>query len=400
MSPVFTTFLALTALASSAVAAQPKPKAPNGLKPGPAVYLIANEDSGPPLNNGITFFQASGTQLTLLDSVLTEGVGIGGGYFGVSRVISPPDGSACIYASEAASGDIAALGMPSQELLGQFYGSDDDSGASNGIGLAMNAKFLYAGFPDSNTIATFAVEDGCQLSFEGDTSVGGLNGGQVSGMAAHGNLLVVTYGDGSIESFDVSGGSPISNGDLQNSTGFVNDNNNMPSSVDITQDGHFAIFGDIAVGTIVEVADISSGKLAATVPFIAANGPNAGQNNVSSSTVRLSPDESLLYIGNSQGGTVTGAFFDKATGKIRSGCVTPAMNSYYNAWWFVGSIATRDTTGTGGVVYAAEFPGNIAIVSVQSDGRTCTLTEAAGSPAQDPFVKGLLSIWVYPPRPF
>ena len=65
-------------------------------------------------------------------------------------------------------------------------------------------------------------------------------------MALYGNLLVVTYGDGSIESFDVSGGLPLSNGDEQNATGYASDH--FPSGVVITPDGHYAIFGDDSSG--------------------------------------------------------------------------------------------------------------------------------------------------------
>jgi hypothetical protein len=37
---------------------------------------------------------------------------------------------------------------------------------------------------------------------------------------------------------------------------------------------------------------------------------------------------------------------------------------------------------------------------VASTGSTCTLTEASGSPVVDPDSTFLLSIGVYPPRPF
>jgi hypothetical protein len=65
-------------------------------------------------------------------------------------------------------------------------------------------------------------------------------------MAAHANTLVATYVDGSIESFDISQGVPVSNGDKQNSTAFLK-SGAYPGGVDITQDGHFAIFGDVSV---------------------------------------------------------------------------------------------------------------------------------------------------------
>ena len=400
MKSGFAILLILTGLVMSAIGQAPaKPK--RGSPPGGGTYLIANEDGPIPHDNAVVFFQASGTQLTLQSTVVTNGFGIGGGFFGTPRLVSPPDSNAqCVYASEAGSNDIAALSLPSMDVAGLFYGSDNDSGSSNGIGLAVNSNYLYAGYPDSSTIATFAVGTGCQLEFLSDVSVSGLNGGFLTGMALHGNLLVVTYGDGSIESFDISAGAPLSNSDLQNSTGYLNDENNMPAAADITQDGHYAIFGDTAVATVVEVSDISSGKLKPTVPYTVGGGPVAFVTNVSSSTVRLSPDGSLLYIGNSQGGTVSAAFFNKATGQIRTGCISPTLRSYYNTWWFIGSLATRDNTGTGGVIYAAEYPGSIAVLSVQSNGTTCTLTEAPGSPTQDPFSQGVLSLWVYPPRLF
>ena len=132
----------------------------------------------------------------------------------------------------------------------------------------------------------------------GDTTVAGLNGGWIGGMAIHGNLLVVAYGDGSIQSFNISGGTPISNDDEQNATGFAGAY--FPESVDITQDGHYAIFGDAALYTTVEVSDISSGKLTPTTMYILGTTMNAVGPGNNSASVRLSPDESLLYIGNSR----------------------------------------------------------------------------------------------------
>jgi len=76
------------------------------------------------------------------------------------------------------------------------------------------------------------------------------------------------------------------------------------------------------------------------------------------------------------------------------------LSGFYNPWSYIGGLATRDTTGTGGVLYAAEFPASIAIITVTSDGSTCTLTESSASPVIDNFSGGLLSIQTFPPRPF
>lgn len=401
-SKLIVTSAALVATISVCAAANPASKAP-----APTTYVITNDDNS--FHNTVSFYVAGGTdlapQLTYSNSVETGGVGIAGGFFGTSRVRMVPDSSAqCLYASDAASGTIGGIVIQTQQASGSFSGSATDAGDVNGIGLALNSSYLYAGYTTSNTIGTFAIQSGCQLSFLGDISVSGLNGGAVAGMALHGNMLIATYADGSIESFDVSNGIPITNGDEQNATGYAAAY--FPDDIDITQDGHFAIFGDSAVFTTVEVSDISSGRLSPTVEYtVPGLGPPAVAvgTGVNSGNIRLSPDETLLYISNSQGGTVTAAFFDKNTGRVSRGCVSPTLSGFFNPWAYAGSIATRDASGTGGVLYVAEWGvpnSSIGILKVDSNGSTCTLTESPASPASDLLSSGLLSIGVFPPRSF
>jgi hypothetical protein len=369
--------------------------------PSSPIYVLTNDDGT--THSYASFYLAGGTQgaptLTFQKSVNTTGLGIGGGFFGTPRLAMAPSSSAqCLYVSDAGSGDVAAINTQTQALVGTFQGSTNDVGTSNGIGIVVNQNYLYAGYTLSNTIATFSVGSGCQLSFLGDITVTPLNGGWISGMALNGNMLVVTYIDGSIQSFNTANGIPISNNDEQNSTGFASAY--FPDGVDITQDGHFAIFGDAAVTTTVEVSDLSSGKLAPTVMYILGTATNAIGPGVNSANVRLSPDESLLYIGNSQVGYVSAALFNKSTGGVLAGCISPPLKNFYNPWSYVGSLQTRDTTGTGNVLYAAEFGSSIGIINVTSTGSTCTLNEAAASPVSDDLSPGLLSIQVVPPRPF
>jgi len=364
------------------------------------IYVITNDDDG--VLNSASFFVAGGSQgaptLTLSRSVNIVGQGIGGGFFGTPRLAMLPDTSApSLYVSDAGTQDLSANDLQTQKLVGNFSPSMNDNGSSNGIGLAVNQNYLYAGYTQSNTIATFAVSAGCTLSFLGDITVAPLNRGWVAGMALNGNLLVVTYVDGSIQSFNTANGIPIPNDDEQNASGYANAF--FPDGVDITQDGHFAIFADAAVPTTVEVSDLSSGRLAPTVQYLVGQPTNAIGPGVNSATVRLSPDQSLIYIGNSQNGYVTAAFFNKNTGKVTPGCSSKLLNGFYNPWSYVGSLATRDAIGTGNVLYVAEFGSSLGIVNVTSTGTSCTLTEAAASPVSDQS-SGLLSIQVFPPRPF
>ncbi len=360
--------------------------------------LVTNDDVVPTSPNSVSFYTiGSDGLLTLSGSVLTGGVGIGGGYFGMNRVSVLNGGSAqCVYASDADTSDIVGIVVGTATLGGSATGSATDTGLSNGVGLAMNAQYLYASFSDSNTIGTFAVQPGCALTFIGDTTVSGLQSGVIDGMAVRGNILIATFGDGSIESFDISGGTPVPNGDEQNSTAAViQQGATYPTGIDITQDGHYAIFGDTSTAAVVEVSDISSGKLSKTVVYQSAAGIN-------SSNIMLSPDETLLYIVDTQGDQISAAFFDAGTGKLSGGCVSGKLKNYVTGFSYLAGLALENNTGNGGGIYVAEFgaPSAIAEVAVTSSGGKCTLREATNSPVPDPNSSGLLSIGVFPPRAF
>ncbi|MFZ0320072.1 MAG: beta-propeller fold lactonase family protein, partial [Candidatus Sulfotelmatobacter sp.] len=289
-------------------------------------------------------------------------------------------------------GDIVGINVNTMEVGGMASGSETDSGATNGIGMAMNGQYLYAGFTASNTIGTFQVQSDCSLSFVNDVAVVGLQAGFINGMAVHGNMLVATFGDGSIASFDISSGTPVSNDDEQNSTGYVKaQGTTYPNQVEITKDGHYAIFGDTSTSNLVEVSDLSSGKLNTTVVYPLGT-------TISSSNILLSPDETLLYVGNTQGAKITAAFFDKSTGKVTAGCASGLLRGYVSKWSYVASLALETNAGTGNTIYAAEFggPSYLAIVGVSSSGGKCTLQEFPNSPVSESDSQGLLSIGVYP----
>ncbi len=321
--------------------------------------------------------------------------GATGGYFASNRVIALNSGSnQCIFASDAATGEVAGVNVNTLTLAGHAKGSSDDTGLSNGVGLALNGQYLYASYSDSSDIGTFQIQSDCGLSFVGDITTTGLQGGIVDGMAVHGNILIATYGDGSIESFNLSSGVPVSNGDEQNSTGSEG-GSSYPSGIDITQDGHFAIFGDTSTATLIEVSDISSGKLTPTIAYRALASINSGN-------IMLSPDESMLYISNTQGDAVSAAFFDKTTGKLTRGCKSNLLRGYSTNWSYLAGLALAGTSGNGGGVYAAEFgsPSGIAEVQVTSANGVCSMSEASTSPVADPNSFGLLSIATFPPRAF
>jgi len=394
--------------------------------PGPALgFLVSNSDavsisSDSVVPDRVAFFSvAPAGTLTSMYTVRMDGVGGGGGDFAANRaLVVSSSQDTCVFASfnakttpsvaGARSGAIVGISVTRQGaiVIGTFSGRPSDSGTtlsgvSYGIGLAATPEYLYASFAASGTTGTFKIEPGCKLTFVDDVFMVGLGNGWVTGMAVRGGMMVVAYGDGSIESFNISRGKPVSNGDVQNSTGYAQ--SRLPSGVDITSDGHFAIFGDISTDTTVEVSDISSGKLTRTVYY---NFPRddprtpAGWN---SANVRLSPDESTIFISNNSSGQVTAAFFEKVSGRTSLGCTSPPLRNFYNPWTYAGAIGLQLPSGRGGYLYVPEFGSHsIGVVEYTSNGTRCTLSENATSPLN--FIAGIgaapLSVDVFPRRPF
>ena len=364
----------------------------NGLATGATQYVITNDDPG------VSFYAVApdGT-LALQQQVPTGGFGNIAGFFGANRISVLNNASQqCVYASAPSLGKVVGIVVSTLTVGGSATGSPTDGGTSNGIGLAMNSQYLYASFTDSNTIGTFSVQAGCGVTFINDVSVSGLAGGIINGMALHGTMLIATYTDGTIESFDISTGTPVSHGDKQYSTATLSSQDaTYPNSIDITSDGHFAIFGDTSTAESVEVSDISSGKLTKTVVHKSAA-------SISASNIMLSPDETLLYVINTQGDSVSAINFDKTTGKLSGGCVSGKIKGVSVNFSYLAGMGLISQSGNGGGVYVAEFgaPSGIAMVSLTTTAGTCSLVEAPKSPFGDANSQGLLSIGTFPPRAF
>ena len=370
----------------------------NGLALGATQYVITNDDLPYPFITGISVYTVeAGGQLSSPQQITTLGFGISGGFFGTNRIsVLNSGGQQCVYASSAATGQIVGIAINTLTVAGSTSGSPTDLGTTNGIGMVMNGQYLYASFTDTNTIGTFAVQSGCGLTFINDVSVAGLAGGVINGMAIHGSMLIATFTDGSIQSFDISAGAPVSNGDEQYSTATLNSMDaTYPNTIDITSDGHYAIFGDTSTSVVVEVSDISSGRLTPTILY-------TGNKSISSSNIMLSPDETMLYVVNTQGASVSAFFFNAATGVLSGGCTSSTVSGQSADWSYLTSAGLASQTGNGGGVYVAEYgsPSGIALVSLTVTGQTCSMQEVNGSPFTDPNTLGLLSIGTFPPRSF
>jgi len=361
-----------------------------------AHYLITNNDVSP---NSATFYQILGNgELKQTAVVETRGTGV----FGIGDVatkrVSILDNrlGQCAFISDAGTVDVAGISIPALRATGTFKAQSTDS-APFGMPIGNNGIFLYAGLTGSNTLATYRILRDCKLEFIQDVSASGLFGGilgRILDFSVHKNILVASFADGSIESFNISAGVPVSNGDEQFWTGNLQ-NGNLPAGVDITSDGHFAIFGGTNVPPVVEVSDISSGKLEPTV--VNSNLGNGG----SPAAIWLSPDESLLYLSNFSPSTVTAAFFDKTTGAVTFGCISPTLRGPFNFAAGLATAARRETSST--ILFVAEPEVDIGIVRVHATSENCSLSETPRSPVRDSQESSqgtLESIGVFPPRSF
>jgi len=358
-----------------------------------ASYVLTNDDTQ---SNSVTVFRAglnqSGVpQLTKVAKLPTTGAGHGGGYFAaVGITVLDTQQQKCAFVADADSADVSSFNISTKTLVGKFKGSNLDNGGLKGMSLAMSDQYVYASYMGSYTMATYQIQSGCKLHFLGDIDVVGQAFGAAAGLAIHGNMMVVAYSDSTIESFDISGGIPVSNGDRQLSTG--SKDGNVPSGVVITKDGHYAIFGDAAGATTVEVSDISSGKLTPTLVYFLGDA-------ISATVIHMSPDESMFYVSNVGSGQVTAAFFDKTTGIPSQGCTSPVLKGFGNNWFYPANLLTATGSGTGKVLFVAEDgpTSGIGILQLKAGNGKCQLTELPTSPALDPNSQSLRFLANYPP---
>lgn len=406
MNTVFKQFLiAIVAAATAAL------WCPTGMAQAGRHFVFTNDQFAG--LNSTTVFEASGTaanpNLGLVTVIDTGGAGAPlSAPAQVQAVVAAGDDNDCLFLVDGGSSDVDAMDIrPGQQVnVGTFKGGSGDDGGFFGMAETTTGHRVYAAFTGSDTIASFNIQNGCGLTYLGSVSALGLNGGAPLGLASRGKIMVVTYGDGSIESFNIQGKVPVSNGDLQLTTGFTDGNGGSAAGVQITSDGHSAIFAD-ATGsfTEAEVSKITSGKLTTTIDYGGQNAVNgslgAGQN---SNFAWLSPNEKLVYISNTYSGQVTGVNFDSATGVLSYGCISGVLKGFGTNFIFPAGLATAGTTTTGGVVWVAEYAsapaGYIGMLTVGSSSGKCTLTEAPNSPAEEAETDGLESIAAFPPRPF
>ena len=157
---------------------------------------------------------------------------------------------------------------------------------------------------------------------------------------------------------------------------------------------------------MVEVSDISSGKITPTVVY---GGPDKSLGTgAGSNTIWLGPEEEYIYITNTFSFQVTAVSFDPKTGTVlpfsSGGCMVNLKQLNKTAS-YPGLIVSAGPKEQGGItLYIGEDgagkPSSVSILHRATSKGQCTLTESADSPVWDGVTTDLPSIAAYPPRPF
>ena len=401
------------------------------------VYVNDNNPSSGGLNTATGYAIVPGPALSIVSGSGFATTSTGYGAFPAPNqqvAISYSSSQNCLFVSDPLgnsafpTGDFAAFlintSNGSLTLVGNFNDPSNTGGANKLLPLAIDRRvgfvYLFAAFTGEGKIAFYKINTAtCQAFWSTSTPAVGLSGAPVVSMAvskAGPHVLVVSYGDGSIQSFKIGGGilTPLAK---FNSTGFTSQSG-RPQSVDITKNGKYAVFGDAQSGVAeVEVAQIMSptGTLAPTVDYggpAVASGINLGPG-LDSQNVWLSPALVLgnfyLYITNNGSGQVTTARINQTTGVVsNAGVCTAGFTNPTTlaplAWSRAAGLHTTKTTAAGVDLVVAEdgTPSSVALLAIQN-ASGCT-KEVTSSPFVDPFSNftftGLESIDVFPSRPY
>lgn len=361
-----------------------------------ATTLVANDDSAAPdPPSTVTFYDVGDAgRLGTPHRVSTEGNGVAGGFFGAARVVATAQGDTlCVFASAAQSETIAAFAGPAHRLAGVFGGSHADTRlARGGIALAADQNRVWASFSGAGTLGTFRILPGCRLAFLGDVPARGVRGGEAEALAARGGTLLAAYGDGSLESFDVSGDIPRAHGDRREAAEASADF--APGAIAISPDGRWALASGGATRGVLQVIALAGGRLGAAQNALLT--PDWG-----SGSLAWGAEPGVLFMSHHAAGRVSAGFFDSATGRVRPGCTSEALRGFGAAFRFIGGVAVAGGKDAGAWLYVPEFDAAgqsaIAVLHYAPRGAGCDLAEAAFSPVRAGPGSALLSIAILPP---
>ena len=338
---------------------------------GATEYVVANNNN---LNNNtLTVYKldTSSGAFTQIAVLQTGGDGLGTvfplfNYSEVQQAISP--GAACVFALDARSQDIASFSKASgYALVGNYTNAALNPTGGGSLALTPNGMFLYATYGSTNNIGAWQVNVDCSLTFVGSYSPSGAAGVGALKVAPNGNSLIValTGTDVSAEMYSIDRGSGVL-ASLGVLAGFCGDNGTdcLPQGLDITKDSKFVIFAvpvnGFAIFPYAVVARITPNGLTS---------PSFWSLNNSS----LIADPTSAFLGATAYAGSGDLYFGMYNGVVTTNFTeNPIQIKVTGSTIIQGPKENGNIAVTGQWVIVAEYPNQIGVYKVNSDG---SLTE-------------------------
>jgi hypothetical protein len=369
--------------------------ATGGAEPSSNRNFVITNDANTSSNTVTALGVKKGGALAVVGKLNTGGQGAGGNYPSNHDVLMTFSGQ-CIFASDGASGDIAAFEQtskspPRYKLIGNFSGPNTDD---LGIGLAMdfNQHWLYAAYSvePGEQLKVWSINSDCSLGTSGQANYTYSLEAPIEDMTALANstALLVTYpdleevgsftinADGSLTANGTQAGSDAPSGIIANSAATYAVTTMYNSDDDAVEVWPLNPDGSLQAGTYYDFAS-QSGSVA--------SGALTWDNGANPQYIYVSNEP---YFYNGQPNTIMILKWTEPVPTFSS-VFTPKGSSHYTGVFSKSDpIPPSNTT----LVYLAESP-NLIGVFQQGSG---TLTELPTSPAVDPNSSDLTSIFAFP----
>ena len=355
-------------------------------------YVFANENGY--LSNSLIVFELDTETgaLTQIARLATGGTGLGTklstNLANIQQVASP--GATCIFAVDARSSDIAVFSKAQgYAKVGNYSNSSLSGGSSLAIGA--NGKSLYSSYSGTGNIGAWVVNGDCSLTFVGAYLPSG--GGVVGPIKVTPNgaylvaPLLVVFGGAETFSVDPNTGGLTDIGFL--SFGILapcsNGGGCIPAGLDFTKDSRIVIISANYIGSqnqdvpIAFSARLSNGRLEQLRAWSLNNSPKVSGNN-------LPFFSAPGYAGS--GNLFFGMYFGVVTANFTETPLKISVSSAID----LPSIIGGGIAVTGNLLIQADYPDQISVFLINSDG---SLTPLTTTQLNDSNV-GILSLSVFP----
>jgi 6-phosphogluconolactonase (cycloisomerase 2 family) len=324
-------------------------------------------------NNRITVYETVGTtgELKWVEEVVTGGIGSRGGFYSIPQIVSTPprDGTACVFAVNAATHDVSAFKVVI-EHEGQdcdckhhpaaagpvTIGSDAQFGPLGGGVALLEASTLYTANPGSSNISTFTISPDCGLALTGSrvptpgppADIQVKPDGKCLAVSSPDTDRIAMYSIGSDHLLTPAGEVSVPGSGRASGIEF--------SETRLSRDSLYVAKADPDEIVIVRFSVLPGCKLAANPTVTKTAKGRAG------SVLKLDPDNRCLFVPNQRSDSVTLLSASRPSSRITTFSVEPLtgelslVGTFDDVAFLPSGLAFGETTAGDRFLYYTSFP--------------------------------------------